>query len=159
FSFVTLQYDPAMDETTGSVKGGAAIRAASIFLIIIVAAFLVYANNIFIKRHSKEIGLFQLIEMTKQKIFRILSVENMILYFSSLFVGVLFGFAMSRFIMMILLKITGIEEVAALQFSSNALVQTVIVFASIYVLIMLMNYLFIKRQSILALFHVVSTTE
>ncbi len=159
FSFVTLQYDPAMDETTGSVKGGAAIRAASIFLIIIVAAFLVYANNIFIKRRSKEIGLFQLIGMTKKRIFRILSVENMILYFSSLFVGVLFGFAMSRFIMMILLKITGIEEVAALQFSSNALVQTVIVFASIYVLIMLMNYLFIKRQSILALFHVVSTTE
>ncbi|MFA1819364.1 FtsX-like permease family protein [Virgibacillus oceani] len=159
FSFVTLQYDPAMDETTGSVRGAAALRAASIFLVIIVATFLVYANNIFIKRRSKEIGLFQLIGMTKGKIFQILSLENMILYFGSVIVGVLFGFAMSRFIMMILLKITGIEEVAALQFSMNALIQTVIVFAGIYGLIMILNYVFIKRQSILSLFQVVSTTE
>jgi bacitracin transport system permease protein len=159
FAFVTLQYDPAMNDATGSVKGAAALRAASVFLIIIVATFLVYANNIFIKRRSKEIGLFQLIGMKKGEIFRILSMENMILYFGSLFVGVLFGFAMSRFIMMILLKITGIEEIAALQFSSNALIQTVIVFACIYGLIMIMNYVFIKRQSILSLFQVVSTTE
>ncbi|GAB3800929.1 FtsX-like permease family protein [Virgibacillus kimchii] len=159
FSFVTLQYDPAMDETTGSVRGAAALRAASVFLIIIVGTFLVYANNIFIKRRSKEIGLFQLIGMTKGKIFSILSVENLLLYFGSLFVGVLLGFAMSRFIMMILLKITGIEEVAALQFSMNALVQTLIVFAGIYGLIMILNYVFIRRQSILSLFQVVSTSE
>src|SRR5690625_3285639 len=159
FSFVTLQYDPAMDEATGSVKGAAALSTASIFLIIIVATFLVYVNIIFIKLRSKEIGWFSLIGMKNGEIFRILSIENMILYFGSLLAGVLFGFAMSRFVMMILLKITGIEEVAALQFSMNALLQTVIVFVCIYALIMLMNFTFIKRQSILSLFNKVSTRE
>lgn len=159
FAFVTLQYDPSMDDVTGSVKGASALKAASVVLILIVATFLVYANNIFIKRRGKEIGLFQLIGMTKGKIFRLLSTENMILYFGSLLVGVFLGFAMSRFIMMVLLKITGIEEVAELQFSVDALLQTVVVFASIYILIMMMNYMFIRRQTILSLFHVVSTTE
>ena len=84
FAFVTLQYDPSMDETKGSIKGAAAIRAASVLLVAIVSIFLLYANNIFIKRRSKEIGLFQLIGMTKSKIFRILTVENFILYFGSL---------------------------------------------------------------------------
>jgi len=65
-----------MDETKGSIKGAAAIRAASVLLVAIVSIFLLYANNIFIKRRSKEIGLFQLVGMTKGKIFRILSVEN-----------------------------------------------------------------------------------
>ena len=86
FAFVTLQYDPSMDATKGSIKGAAAIRTASVLLIVIVTVFLLYANNIFIKRRSKEIGLLQLIGMTKGKIFRILTAENFIIYFSSLFI-------------------------------------------------------------------------
>ncbi|TCJ03891.1 FtsX-like permease family protein [Cytobacillus praedii] len=159
FAFVTLQYDPSMNETKGSVKGAASIRAATVLLIAIVSIFLLYANNIFIKRRSKEVGLFQLIGMTKGKIFRTLTLENLILYTGSLIVGILLGFSVSKLIIMILLKITGIEGIASLQFSLKALVQTVIVFGAIYLLIMLMNYLFIKRQTILSLFRVTSNTE
>lgn len=159
FSFVTLQYDPSMDEVKGSMKGAAGLGAASVLLVAIVAIFLLYANTIFIKRRSKEIGLFQLIGLTKGKIFRILSAENLILYFGSMVIGVLAGFAASRLILMILFKVTGVESEATLRFSSQALIQTVIVFAAIYVLIMIMNFTFIKGQSILSLFRVVSTTE
>ncbi|WP_145039556.1 FtsX-like permease family protein [Paenibacillus sp. Y412MC10] len=159
FAFVTLQYDPAMDEAKGSIKGAAALGAASVLLVAIVAIFLLYANTIFIKRRSKEIGLFQLIGLTKGKIFRILSAENLILYFGSMVIGIFAGFAASRLILMILFKVTGVDTEAALSFSTEALIQTVIMFAVIYVLIMIMNYTFIKRQSILSLFRAVSTTE
>lgn len=159
FAFVTLEYDPAMDEAKGSIKGAAALGAASVLLVAIVAIFLLYANTIFIKRRSKEIGLFQLIGLTKGKIFRILSAENLILYFGSMVIGIFAGFAGSRLILMILFKITGVDTKAALTFSTEAMIQTVIVFAVIYVLIMIMNYTFIKRQSILSLFQAVSTTE
>ncbi|WP_203364042.1 ABC transporter permease [Bacillus sp. REN10] len=159
FAFVTLQYDPAMDEAKGSIKGGAAIRTASILLVAIVSIFLLYANKIFMKRRSKEIGLFQLIGMTKNEIFRLLSIENFILYFSSLMIGTLAGFSISKLVMMILFKILGIEEIANLHFSTQAFIQTLIVFAVVYLLILLTNYLFIKRQTILSLFKVTSTTE
>ncbi len=159
FAFVTLQYDPATDEAKGSVKGAAALGAASVLLVAIVAIFLLYANTIFIKRRSKEIGLFQLIGLTKGKIFRILSAENLILYFGSMVIGIFAGFAASRLILMILFKVIGVDAEAALSFSTEALIQTVIVFAVIYVLIMIMNYTFIQRQSILSLFRAVSTTE
>ena len=159
FAFVTLQYDPSMDETKGTIKGAAAIRAASVLLVAIVSIFLLYANNIFIKRRSKEIGLFQLVGMTKGKIFRILSVENLIIYFSSTLIGIFVGFAFSKLILMILFKITKVNGIASLHFSSEALIQTLIVFAIIYGLIMIMNWLFIKRQSILSLFRVTSSTE
>ncbi|MGP0685140.1 ABC transporter permease [Priestia aryabhattai] len=159
FAFVTLQYDPALDATKGSIKGGAAVRAASVLLVAIVSIFLLYANTIFIKRRSKEIGLFQLIGMTKTKIFRILTVENFMLYFSSLIVGILIGFSFSKIIIMVLFKITDTKGIAKLHFSEEALIQTLIVFGVIYLLIMTMNYLFIKRQTILALFQVTSSTE
>lgn len=159
FAFVTLQYDPALDEAEGTVKGAASIKAASILLVAIVSIFLLYANSIFIKRRSKEIGLFQLIGMTKNRIFRILSVENLILYFCSVFLGIFVGFAASKLIIMILFKIMGVEAIATLTFSFQPLVQTVLVFSAIYLLIMLMNYAFIKRQTILSLFRVTSMTE
>ncbi|MCM2981879.1 ABC transporter permease [Niallia circulans] len=159
FSFVTLQYDPSMDVVENSVKGGAAIKAASVLLIAIVAIFLLYANTIFIKRRGKEIGLFQLIGMTKSKIFRLLTLENFILYFLSIVIGIFIGVSFSKITIMILFKVTGVQAIAKLHFSSEALVQTVIVFCAIYVLIMLMNYIFIKRQTILSLFRVTSSTE
>ncbi|PIC57123.1 bacitracin ABC transporter permease [Sporosarcina sp. P12(2017)] len=159
FSFVTLQFDPALDDATGGVKGAAAIKTGSVFLIVIVSVFLLYANNLFIKRRSKEIGLFQLIGMTKVTVFRILSVENFVLYIGSLVIGILLGFSMSRLLMLILFKVTGVTDVATLRFSSAALLQTLIVFAVIFVLILIMNALFIKRQSILSLFRVTTVTQ
>lgn len=159
FAFVTLQYDPAMDSVSGSVKGEAAMKTGSILLIAIVTVFLVYANNLFIKRRGKEIGLFQLVGLSKGKIFRIIGLENIILYFSSMVIGIFLGFISSKLIMMVLLKIIAMDEVAALRFSSRALVLTVIVFAAIYIIIMLINALYIKRQRILSLFHTTSTSE
>ncbi|MGX1827421.1 FtsX-like permease family protein [Paenibacillus taichungensis] len=159
FSFVTLQYDPSMDEVAESTKGAAAIGASSVLLIVIVGIFLLYANTIFIKRRSKEIGLFQLIGLTKGRIFGILSAENCILYFGSMVIGILIGFLGSKLILMILFKIIGVDVITKLYFSPMALVQTLIVFAVMYLLIMLMNYTFIRAQSILSLFRVSSTTE
>ena len=97
--------------------------------------------------------------MTKTKIFRILTVENFMLYFASLIVGILIGFSFSKAVIMILFKITDTKGIAKLHFSEEALIQTLIVFGVIYLLIMTMNYLFIKRQTILALFRVTSSTE
>ncbi|MEK3988640.1 ABC transporter permease [Robertmurraya sp. FSL R5-0851] len=159
FAFVTLQYDPAMDAAKGSIKGGASIRAASVLLVGIVTVFLVYANMIFIKRRSKEIGLFHLIGMTKRKIFRILGVENALLYFLSLGIGIFVGFSFSKLIMMILLKITGVNAVTTLHFSSQSFIQTVIVFTLIFLFILGMNALFIRKQTILSLFRVTSSAE
>ncbi|MCM3392392.1 ABC transporter permease [Cytobacillus oceanisediminis] len=159
FAFVTLQYDPSMSEAKGSIKGAAAIKTASILLVAIVSIFLLYANTIFIKRRSKEIGLFQLIGMTKNEIFRLLSLENLLLYFGSLIIGIFIGFSVSKLILMVLFKLTGVEGIASLHFSNEALLQTVIVFTVIYIFIMLMNFVFIKRQTILSLFRVVSIAE
>ncbi|WP_455660661.1 ABC transporter permease [Pradoshia sp.] len=159
FSFVTLQYDPALNEVEGGIKGGAAILTGSILLIAIVAVFLAYANNLFMKRRSKEIALYQLVGMSKQKVFWILSVENSLLYIGSLIGGIFFGFASSKLLLLILLNITGAENVASLRFSGAALIQTLIVFLGVFLVTLLINFFYIKRKGILDLFHTESTTE
>lgn len=159
FSFVTLQYDPAMNEMKETINGAATIQASSIFLILIVAVFILYANSLFLKRRSREIGLYQLIGMTKGKIWWVLSVENFILYIGSLITGVFIGFSISKLTMMILFKIIDVEAMTTLRFSSEALIQTGCIFTLMYLFILLMNYAFIRRQNIISLFHASSTTE
>ncbi|MBU8605765.1 ABC transporter permease [Bacillus safensis] len=159
FSFVTLQYSPALDDVKGSIKGGAAIKAASVLLIAIVGIFLLYANSIFIKRRGREIGLLQLIGMTKQKIAKLLNAENFILYVFSMGVGIIAGFIGSKLMLMVLFKVTGVSAIANLHFSGMALLQTLIVFFIIYGLIMFRNRWFINRQTILSLFRTTSSTE
>lgn len=159
FSFVTLQYDPAMDEMKGMVNGKATIQAGSFMLVFIVMIFLLYVNQLFMKRRGKEIGLYQLIGLTKGQIFRLLQIENVALYFSSIIVGIFVGFSISKLILMILFKLIDIEVMIALRFSSQAMLQTVLVFAIIYLFIMLANYIFIKKQSILTLFQIKSKAE
>lgn len=159
FSFVTLQYSPALDDVKGSIKGGASIKAASVLLIAIVGIFLLYANSIFIKRRGREIGLLQLIGMTKQKISKLLNAENFILYVVSMAVGIIAGFIGSKLMLMVLFKVTGVNAIANLHFSGMALLQTLIVFFVIYGLIMLRNRWFINRQTILSLFRTTSSTE
>ncbi|PRS29359.1 bacitracin ABC transporter permease [Bacillus pumilus] len=159
FSFVTLQYSPALDGIKGSIKGGASIKAASVLLIAIVGIFLLYANGIFIKRRGKEIGLLQLIGMTKQKISRLLNAENFILYVTAMTIGIIAGFIGSKLMLMVLFKVTGVNAIANLHFSGIALLQTLIVFFIIYGLIMLRNRWFISRQTILSLFRTTSSTE
>lgn len=159
FSFVNLQYDPALGAVEGSVKGAASIRTSSVLLLAIVATFLLYANLIFIKRRGKEIGLLHLIGMTKNEIFRILTAENFILYFGSFLAGIFIGFSVSKLVAMVLFQMMGIETIVKLYFSCEAFIQTTIVFFFIYFLIMTMNFLFVKRQTILSLFQVKSTAE
>ncbi|MFC0015618.1 MULTISPECIES: ABC transporter permease [Allobacillus] len=159
FAFVTLQYDASMDPATGTIKGQAAVRAGTIVLILIVSVFLIYANNLFIKRRSNEIALFQLIGMTKGKVFRLLTIENLILYLVSLAIGIGVGFSISKLMVMIVYKLTDVNDIATLHFSTEALSQTLIVFSVIYLLIMFVNYLFIKKESILSLFTIQQSTE
>src|SRR5690625_443456 len=159
FSFVTLQYDPAMDEMKDMVNGAATIQISSLFLVFIVTVFLVYVNSLFLKRRSKEIGVYQLVGMTKRDIWLVLGIENSILFLGSLIAGILLGFSVSKLIMMTLFKVINIEAVTTLSFSVEALLQTVYVFALMYGLSLLMNYIFIRRQTIVSLFSESSSTE
>lgn len=159
FSFVTMNHSPDTDAAEASTKGSVGLTLASIVLTIIVSVFLLYANRIFIKRRSREIGLFQLIGMTKSQVFRVLSVEHFLLYFGAMLFGIGFGFLASKLLELVLFEVTGQPGVATLVFSMKALLQTVLFFTIVYGLIMLSNALYIRKRNILDLFQVRSKSE
>lgn len=153
FSFVTLQNNSevwAAVQMSGTAAAG--FKAATYILYFIVLFFVLYANHLFMKRRSKEIGLYQLIGMTKGLIVRLLAIENILLFVGAVIIGMLAGFFSSRVFAMILLRILEKEALVTMTFSTQALQQSMIVFAILLIIVLIQMAWMIHRVSLLSLF-------
>ncbi|MEZ7172731.1 FtsX-like permease family protein [Sporosarcina sp. OR05] len=152
FVFATLQHDPAVVEQSGG-KMGTAFKAAGILLLFIAGIFVVYANSIFLKRRSREIGLYQLIGLTKGAVARLLILENTLLSAGALAIGIGAGILVSRVFLLLLMKLVGFDGFIELTFSNTAVLQTVIVFIAIIILTSIQMLIAVRRTTLLGLFN------
>lgn len=160
FSLLTLTLDEtAMEEIAGSTPMTALFSVGSVTVVIIIILFVMFANMIFIKRRHKELALFQLIGMNRNKIFRILLLENFLIYFGSLIGGIVLGFFISRLLLMLLLKIMRVDMVVEMNFSLTAVVITAAVFVFIFIVLMIQNYVFLRRSSLIKMLKLNKTSE
>jgi len=160
FVFATLQYDSAVVEQTGqSMNFASAFKVAGILLIIIAGIFIVYANAIFLKRRSREIGLYQLIGLNKGAVARLLIIENTILSAGALIIGIGVGMLVSRVFLLLLMKLVGYDGFIALSFSMAAVVQTAVVFIAIILLTTLQMLYTVHRNTLLGLFNADKKSE
>ncbi len=153
FSFVTLQNNTevwAAVQMSGTATAG--FKAATYILYFIVLFFVLYANHLFMKRRSKEIGLYQLIGMTKGLIVRLLAIENILLFVGAVIIGMLAGFFSSRVFAMILLRVLEKEALVTMTFSTQALLQSMIVFTILLIIVLIQMAWMIHHVSLLALF-------
>lgn len=152
FVFATLQHDPAVTEqSSGSL--GSAFQAAGILLLFIAGIFVVYANAIFLKRRSREIGVYQLIGLTKRLVARLLIVENVLLGICALVIGIAIGMLVSRVFLLLLMKLIGYETFIKVSFSLAAILQTVFVFIAIFILTSIQMIYTVYRNTLLSLFN------
>ena len=153
FSFVTLQYnEDVLATVSGSGTATAGFEAATYILYFIILFFVLYANHLFMKRRSKEIGLYQLIGMTKSLIVRLLAFENILLFVGAVVVGIVVGFYSSRLFAMILLRVLEKEALVKMSFSTEALQQSIVVFTTLLVIVLVQMTWMIYRVSLLSLF-------
>lgn len=153
FSFMTLQYNPSIIEATAaSGTATTGFKVASFLLYFIVLFFVLYANHLFIKQRSKEIGLYQLIGMTKGLVARLIALENIVLFVGAVVIGMVMGLLSSRLFAMILLKILHFDDVVALTFNKDAIVNTTVVFSLLLIVILIQMAWMVKRTTLLSLF-------
>lgn len=131
----------------------ASFKAAGVLLIFISGIFVVYANAIFLKRRSREIGLYQLIGLTKGAVARLLIIENALLGAGALVVGIGAGMLVSRVFLLLLMKLVGFDGFVELSFSMGAIIQTAVVFLAIIALTSVQMLRAVYRNTLLDLFN------
>jgi bacitracin transport system permease protein len=153
FIVASLQHDQTIQTMTeSSVRFSTAFQSAAILLIVIVGIFTVSANHIFLRRRSREIGLYQLIGLSKGWVARYLMIENGLLGLGALLAGIACGALVSRLFVLILMNLLGLEGIPAINFSVLAAFKTVMVFVFIIVLTSVQMILTIYRSTLLNLF-------
>lgn len=152
FTFVSLQFNQQVVQNS-SVKIDTSFKTASVVLIIFVSIFIWYSNNFFTRRRKKEVGLYALLGLRKKQIGRMLFYENLILGLLSLFIGIMIGMLLSKFFVMILMKLMDTAVNVSFSVSSQAIVETVIVFLLIILVTSLDGYRLIYRFQLIDLFH------
>ena len=128
-------------------------KVAGVLLIFIAGVFIIYANAIFLKRRSREIGLYQLIGLNKSAVVRLLVIENIVLGLGALLVGIVIGMLVSRVFLLLLMKLIGFEGVITLSFSMAAVQQTAFVFLGILLLTTVQMMYTVYRNTLLNLFN------
>ncbi|MBF2757982.1 FtsX-like permease family protein [Staphylococcus sp. GDY8P57P] len=151
FSFVTLQYTHSINNggSPKVIQEGAKVGAVFLFITIII--FLMYANQLFIKRRTREFALFQLIGLTRQNILRMLAIEQLTFFIITGIIGILVGIVGSELLLNILVKMMHLKVDVSIGFELPALIQTIVMLILAFILIMFQNYLFLKRRTILSM--------
>lgn len=129
------------------------LQYATGVIIVFAVIFLFYTNSFLIKRRKKEIGVYNILGMGKRHIARMMAVETILTAGISILGGLVFGIIFGKLMYLLLLKI--LYNSVDMQFSVNgtAIVQTVILFAGIFLLTYLYNILQIQLVNPVELLH------
>ena len=145
YAFNSISDQPAFSEmgmtrTLLYDQLGILLSALSVLIAIVLAFLIIYANQFLLKRRKKELGIYMMIKMKKGRISRIFAGETFCVGVIALAVGLILGFILSQGVSLIALKLFAIElDKYQLVFSMGAFRQTVICFALIFFLVMLVN--------------------
>ena len=125
----------------------------SIFVSVILAFLIIYANNFLIKQRKKELAIYTLLGMQKNKISKILIYETFIIGLISLIIGLGLGLLLSQ----VLLVVTAnfFEVILNYQFiySSQATLFTILAFSTIFIIIILFNTYSLNKYKLIDLIH------
>lgn len=129
------------------------LQYATGVIVVFAVIFLFYTNSFLIKRRKKEIGVYNILGMGKRQIARMMAVETILTAGISILGGLVFGIIFGKLMYLLLLKI--LHNSVDMQFSVNgtAIVQTVILFAGIFLLTYLYNILQIQLVNPVELLH------
>lgn len=153
FVFASLQHDQQVQGMMeASVNFSAAFQSAAVLLILIIGIFTVSSNRIFLRRRSREIGVYQLIGLSKSWVARYLVIENVMLGLGALISGIACGALVSRLFVLILMKLLNLEGVPAISFSLSAAFETAMVFILIIIITSVQTIFMIYRSTLLHLF-------
>lgn len=153
FVFTSLKYDQQVQNMLdSSVNITTAFQSAAVLLVIIIGIFTASSNSIFLRRRSREIGLYQLIGLSKGWIIRYLLIENIMLGLGALIAGVLCGGLVSRLFVLILMNLLNLDGLPSIDFSVAAAIETAVVFILVIVITSIQMIVMINRRSLLDLF-------
>lgn len=126
----------------------------SVFVAVVLGFLIIYANNFFIRRRKKELGVYMTLGMSKRNISTILMLETSFMACIALVTGLLLGIFGSQMMSVFTAKIFETDLSAyRFVFAPDAAVKSVIYFGVIFFVVMLLNTIAIGKYKLIDLLY------
>ena len=128
------------------------VNVFSVFVSIILAAVVLYANTFMMKRRKKELGTYFLLGMPAGKVSALLFLETLLIGAAALVVGVALGVLFSFGLSALSVSLFEVNvDFLKLTFSPGATGKTVIYFGVMFLLVMIFNGMSVSRCKLIDL--------
>lgn len=159
YVFNSLDAQQTMMEITSSMESSmivmtVLIEVVSVFVSVILAFLVLYANKFMIKRRKKELGIYMTLGMPQSRISGLLVLETALIGVCALAVGLGIGLFLAQGMAVFTARIF---DVAIRDFhfviSQGAVIKTLIYFGVIFLLVMVFNYRTVSRCKLIDLIY------
>lgn len=132
----------------------------SVFISFVLGFLIIYANNYLVKRRKKELGIYLILGMEKNKVSKILFIETFLVGIISLFIGTILGIFISQFMSVITGKLFQADLSSfKFVFSYSSFIKTIVSFSIIYIIVLLFNSKVLKKVKVINLLNAEKKNE
>ncbi len=127
----------------------------SVFVAVVLACLILYANRFLLRRRKRELGTYLLLGLSQGQVSRLLFLETGLIGLISLVAGLALGVAASFGMSALTLSMFEIDvsDMLAVKFSSGAAGKTVLYFGIIFLLVMVLSGVQVSKAKLIDLIH------
>ena len=154
FAFTSFSMNKVMlEKISGDGRVETMCNTISMFLMAFVIFYMAYSNRFFLRRRTKELGIYALLGYRKSTILSLLTAENLLSCFGAFVIGILLGALFHKSIVFGITKLLGltINNSEIPFFNLNAMVKTACFVFAIIIILSLSNSRFLFKSSLMDL--------
>lgn len=155
----SLSVNPGLSKMIGDYMLSYILNLGTWIVGIFSLIFLFYTNSFLMKRRRKEFGIFNILGMEKRHIAAVIALETLCTAFVSLLFGLISGIIFDKLMFLLVARIIGGDVSLTFFVSSDAVAATLVVFAVIFLLILLKSVNLIRVSKPIELLHGSNTGE
>lgn len=154
FAFTSFSMNTVMlEKISGDGRVETMCNVISLFLMAFVIFYMSYSNRFFLRRRTKELGVYALLGYRKTTVLSLLTMENFLICFGAFITGIFFGSAFHKGIVFGITKLLdlSINNSEIPFFNINAIIRTACFIFAIMIILMLSNSRFLFKTSLMGL--------
>ncbi len=154
FAFTSFSMNKVMlEKISGDGRVETMCNTISLFLMAFVIFYMSYSNRFFLRRRTKELGIYALLGYRKSTILCLLTVENLLSCFGAFVIGILLGGLFHKGIVFGITKLLDltVNNSEILFFNLNAMIRTACFIFAIIIILALSNSRFLFKSSLMDL--------
>ncbi len=154
-----LVHSPSLQRMTGGAILMTMLPLGYAVLALFSILFLFYSNSFLMKQRYREFGLYNILGMNKRNICKIMAWECLFIALSAISAGLALGIALSKAAELLVINLLNLDVVFDFVISTDALLETALIYAMIYFLLFINSLLKVGRSKPLELIQSTKTGE